>query len=79
MVQQRIAKLATCNLDQWAMDFEGNLNRIIRSIEEAKKSGASYRVGACRHVSLMHLETGCLLKRVQLINTISGSASCTPH
>ena len=44
MVQQRIAKLATCNLDQWAMDFEGNLRRIIASIQEARRQGATYRV-----------------------------------
>lgn len=41
---QRIATLATCNLGQWAMDFKGNLDRIIRSIEEAKRKGARYRV-----------------------------------
>jgi hypothetical protein len=40
----RLATLATCNLDQWAMDFEGNLSRVITSIEEAKKRGARYRV-----------------------------------
>lgn len=40
----RIATLATCNLDQWAMDFQGNLNRVIKSIVEAKQRGARYRV-----------------------------------
>jgi NAD+ synthase (glutamine-hydrolysing) len=42
--QQRVAVLATCNLDQWAMDFEGNLRRITRSIAEARRRGARYRV-----------------------------------
>ena len=42
--QQRVAVLATCNLDQWAMDFEGNLRRITRSIVEARRRGARYRV-----------------------------------
>ena len=42
--QQRIAVLATCNLDQWAMDFGGNLRRITRSIAEARRRGARYRV-----------------------------------
>ena len=44
--QQRVAILATCNLDQWAMDFEGNLRRITRSIAEARRRGAHYRVRA---------------------------------
>ena len=35
----RPVTLATCNLDQWALDFEGNLRRIIRSIEIAKEKG----------------------------------------
>jgi hypothetical protein len=48
----RIATLATCNLDQWAMDFEGNLSRVITSIEEAKKRGARYRVS----MGITHVE-----------------------
>lgn len=35
----RPVTLATCNLDQWALDFDGNLKRIIRSIEIAKERG----------------------------------------
>ena len=38
-------KVATCTLNQFAMDFEGNKKRIIRSIEEAKKQGAKFRLG----------------------------------
>jgi len=41
----RLMNVATCNLNQWAMDFEGNKNRIIKSIEEAKKKGCTYRLG----------------------------------
>ena len=41
---RRLAVLATCNLNQWAMDFEGNLGRIKQSIREAKAKGATYRV-----------------------------------
>ena len=37
--------LATCNLNQWSLDFEGNTARIIESIEIAKASGARYRLG----------------------------------
>ena len=38
-------KLATCVLNQWALDFEGNYRRIIESIAIAKNEGAAYRVG----------------------------------
>jgi len=37
--------LATCSLNQWALDFEGNAERIIASIRQAKKAGAKLRVG----------------------------------
>ena len=37
--------LATCNLNQWSLDFEGNTARIIESIEIAKGRGARYRLG----------------------------------
>lgn len=37
--------LATCNLNQWALDFEGNRDRIIASIVKAKELGATLRVG----------------------------------
>ena len=40
-----LVTLATCNLNQWAMDFDGNLDRIIRSCQQAKALGASYRLG----------------------------------
>lgn len=40
---QRI--LATCSLNQWALDFEGNKARILQSIIEAKQRGAKLRVG----------------------------------
>ncbi|XP_043932891.1 glutamine-dependent NAD(+) synthetase [Protopterus annectens] len=37
--------VATCALNQWALDFEGNLQRILKSIEIAKSKGARYRLG----------------------------------
>lgn len=40
-----MVRLATCNLAQHAMDFEGNEQRIRRSIREAKAGGARYRLG----------------------------------
>ncbi|KAG8438284.1 hypothetical protein GDO86_008826 [Hymenochirus boettgeri] len=41
----RKVTVATCALNQWALDFEGNLNRILKSIEIAKEKKASYRLG----------------------------------
>ncbi|OAE27153.1 hypothetical protein AXG93_4666s1240 [Marchantia polymorpha subsp. ruderalis] len=41
----RLVKVATCNLNQWAMDFTGNLARIRSSIEKAREAGAVLRVG----------------------------------
>ncbi|MBP6469012.1 MAG: NAD(+) synthase [Chloroflexi bacterium] len=41
----QLTTLATCNLNQWALDFEGNLQRIAESIRQAKAAGARYRLG----------------------------------
>ncbi|KAL4913140.1 hypothetical protein BDW62DRAFT_170328 [Aspergillus aurantiobrunneus] len=41
----RLATLATCSLNQWALDWEGNAERIIESIRQAKAAGATLRVG----------------------------------
>ncbi|NXE68458.1 NADE synthetase, partial [Calcarius ornatus] len=41
----RAVTVATCALNQWALDFEGNLERIFRSIDIAKSKGARYRLG----------------------------------
>ena len=32
--------VATCNLNQWALDFDGNLERVIESIRQAKEKKA---------------------------------------
>jgi len=37
--------ISVCTLNQWALDFEGNLKRILQSIELAKKEGARLRTG----------------------------------
>ena len=37
--------VATCSLNQWALDFTGNLKRIQESIRIAKRKGATYRLG----------------------------------
>ncbi|XP_053416893.1 glutamine-dependent NAD(+) synthetase isoform X2 [Nycticebus coucang] len=41
----RKVTVATCALNQWALDFDGNLQRILKSIEIAKSKGARYRLG----------------------------------
>lgn len=41
----RKTTVAVCTLNQWAMDFEGNMNRILQSIQSAKAAGARYRGG----------------------------------
>uniref|UniRef100_A0A1I8IT24 Glutamine-dependent NAD(+) synthetase n=1 Tax=Macrostomum lignano TaxID=282301 RepID=A0A1I8IT24_9PLAT len=40
-----LCTMATCVLNQWSMDFAGNKRRILSSIIEAKRLGASYRLG----------------------------------
>lgn len=41
----QLITLSTCNLNQWALDFDGNRDRIIQSIIESKQANASLRVG----------------------------------
>ncbi|XP_037929866.1 glutamine-dependent NAD(+) synthetase, partial [Teleopsis dalmanni] len=43
--------VAVSTLNQWALDFEGNLARILQSVLEAKELGASYRTGPELEVS----------------------------
>ncbi|THC90686.1 hypothetical protein EYZ11_009861 [Aspergillus tanneri] len=43
--------LATCSLNQWALDWEGNLGRIKASILKAKEAGATLRTGPELEVS----------------------------
>lgn len=44
-IQPRIVKVATCSLNQHALDFKGNKERILRSIQIAKEKGCTYRLG----------------------------------
>lgn len=37
--------VAATTLNQWALDFEGNRERILQSILEANELGATYRTG----------------------------------
>jgi len=53
-----LVTVATCSLNQWVLDWEGNLGRIIESIHQAKAAGARLRVGPeleiCGYSSLDH-------------------------
>ncbi|KAH6693982.1 carbon-nitrogen hydrolase [Plectosphaerella plurivora] len=40
-----LVTVATCSLNQWALDWDGNVARIIESIQKAKAAGARLRVG----------------------------------
>lgn len=40
-----LLNVATCSLDQWALEFDANLARTSASIAEAKRLGCTYRVG----------------------------------
>ena len=51
-----IFKIAICTLNQWALDFEGNTQRIIKSIDEAVEAGAIYRAGPELEISGYSLE-----------------------
>lgn len=44
-MHKKYAKLATCQLNQWAMSFKHNRDNIIKSIQIAKAKGAKYRLG----------------------------------
>jgi NAD+ synthase (glutamine-hydrolysing) len=41
----RLLQVATCNLNQWAMDFDTNLRNVKESISRAKAADATVRVG----------------------------------
>ncbi|XP_048517441.1 glutamine-dependent NAD(+) synthetase [Dendroctonus ponderosae] len=41
----RKVTIASATLNQWALDFEGNLDRILQSIMDAKEMGATFRTG----------------------------------
>jgi NAD+ synthase (glutamine-hydrolysing) len=41
----RLVKISSCTLNQWAMDFEGNKNRIIQTLKLSKDQGCKIRIG----------------------------------
>lgn len=44
-MESRFVTVATCNLNQWSLDFDGNCARVLESCRQAKAAGASYRLG----------------------------------
>lgn len=40
VMSDSVVRVATCVLNQWAMNFSGNVARILRAILEAKTAGA---------------------------------------
>ena len=60
----RVVRLATCNLNQWALDFEGNLRRIRESIQQAHAQGATYRVRGRVVQGMGHMPHACMHSRV---------------
>ena len=40
-----VVLVSTCSLNQWALDFSGNLNRIHESVIRCRGQGARYRIG----------------------------------
>ena len=73
--------VATCNLNQWALDYEGNTDRIIQSIQQAKAAGAKLRVGPeleiCGYGCLDHfLEQDLYLHCWEMMERILKDWSC---
>lgn len=48
---ERLIRVATCNLCQWALDFDLNYRNICRSIRQAKDEGCTVRLGPELEVS----------------------------
>lgn len=76
----RKVTLATCSLNQWALDFEGNLTRILKSIEISKEKGAKYRLGPeleiCGYGCADHFyESDTLLHCFQVLKSLLESPS----
>lgn len=76
-----LVTLSTCNLNQSALDFEGNTGRIIQSILEAKKQGSTLRVGPeleiCGYDCLDHFLEGDLYHHCwQMMHRILTNKSC---
>ncbi|ORY60138.1 carbon-nitrogen hydrolase [Pseudomassariella vexata] len=73
--------VATCSLNQWALDWEGNVSRIVDSIHKAKDAGARLRVGPeleiCGYGCLDHLiEQDLFLHSFEMLRRILLDETC---
>jgi NAD+ synthase (glutamine-hydrolysing) len=41
----RRVTVGVCALNQWALDFDGNLRRILKSLEQCREQNVKYRLG----------------------------------
>ncbi|KAF2754473.1 putative glutamine-dependent NAD(+) synthetase [Pseudovirgaria hyperparasitica] len=76
-----LVTVAACSLNQWSLDFEGNVARIIESIKRAKAAGATLRVGPELEITgyglLDHfLEQDVFLHSWEMLKKILTDESC---
>ncbi|CAG9997932.1 unnamed protein product [Clonostachys byssicola] len=77
----RLTVVAACSLRQFALDYEGNTDRIIESIRQAKAAGARLRVGPELEVSGYScndhfLEPDLYLHTMEMLARILSDESC---
>jgi len=77
----RKATFAVCTLNQWALDFDGNVERILLSVKEAKAKGAKYRTGPELEITGYScedhfLESDTLLHSWQVLETLLEHPEC---
>ncbi|KAF5003982.1 hypothetical protein FDECE_9522 [Fusarium decemcellulare] len=77
----RLVTVAASSLRQWALDFEGNTDRIIESTRQAKAAGARLRVGPELEISGYScndhfLEPDLYLHCMEMLARILGDETC---
>jgi NAD+ synthase (glutamine-hydrolysing) len=77
----RKATFAVCTLNQWALDFDGNVERILVSVKEARAKGAKYRTGPELEITGYScedhfLESDTLLHSWQVLKTLLEHPEC---
>ena len=77
----RKATFAVCTLNQWALDFDGNVERILVSVKEARAKGAKYRTGPELEITGYScedhfLESDTLLHSWQVLETLLEHPEC---
>jgi hypothetical protein len=68
-----LVTVAACSLNQWALDFTGNLERILTSIRIAKERGAKLRAGPELEITyaLGYSRQSRALKRILVVMDVS--------